>query len=217
MKDALLKLLIQVISGQTGLNIREQDRDKFIETVSGRIKSLKLSSPDEYYQFLKEDNKSKAEWQEITNCLTTGETYFFRDRGQFSLLKFSILPELIELRKGRRDLRIWSAGCSTGEEAYSIAILLNELIPSIKDWDILILGTDINEDALKKARHGYYRDWSFRMVSEDIKKQWFRKAKEGWRLNKDIIEMVKFESVDLINDKFKCSYHFLHNFIPILA
>ena len=217
MKDALLKLLIQVISEQTGLNIREQDRDKFIETVSARIRFLKLSSSEEYYHFFKKDNKSKIEWQEITKCLTTGETYFFRDRGQFSLLKFSILPELIELRKGRRALRIWSAGCSTGEEAYSIAILLNELIPSIKDWDILILGTDINEDALNKARRGYYRDWSFRMVSEDIKKQWFRKAKEGWRLNKDIIEMVKFESVDLINDKFKCSYHFLHNFIPILA
>ncbi|HBA27686.1 MAG TPA: hypothetical protein DCY98_09925 [Nitrospinae bacterium] len=230
MKDALLKLLIQVISGQTGLNIREQDRDKFIETVSGRIKSLKLSSPDEYYQFLKEDNKSKAEWQEITNCLTTGETYFFRDRGQFSLLKFSILPELIELRKDKRALRIWSAGCSTGEEAYSIAILVNELIKNppipplvkggeggLEDWNIQIIGTDINEDALKKARHGYYRDWSFRMVSEDIKKQWFRKAKEGWRLNKDIIEMVKFESVDLINDDYTDYKSLLHDMDIILC
>lgn len=217
MKDALLKLLIQVISGQTGLNIREQDRDKFIETVSGRIKSLKLSSPDEYYQFLKEDNKSKAEWQEITKCLTTGETYFFRDRGQFSLLKFSILPELIELHKDKRALRIWSAGCSTGEEAYSIAILINELIPSIQDWIITILGTDINEDALKKARRGYYRDWSFRMVSEDIKKQWFRKAKEEWRLDKTITEMVKFEVVDLINDAYPYYNSALHDMDLILC
>ncbi len=140
MKDALLKLLIQVISGQMDLNIREQDRDKFIETVSERIRSLKLSSHDEYYQFLKKDsNKSKAEWQEITKSLTAGETYFFRDRGQFSLLKFSILPELIQLRRSKRALRIWSVGCSTGEEAYSITILLNELIPSIEDWDIITL------------------------------------------------------------------------------
>jgi len=149
MKDALLKLLIQVISEQTGLNIREQDRDKFIETVSARIRFLKLSSSEEYYHFFKKDNKSKIEWQEITKCLTTGETYFFRDRGQFSLLKFSILPELIELRKGRRALRIWSAGCSTGEEAYSIAILIRELMQNqlnpksaiqnqnFNDWDIL--------------------------------------------------------------------------------
>ncbi|MBI3583046.1 MAG: tetratricopeptide repeat protein [Nitrospinae bacterium] len=217
MKDAFLKMLIKVISEQTGLNIREQDRDKFIETVSARIRSLNISSSEEYYHFFKKDNKSKAEWQEITKCLTTGETYFFRDRGQFSLLKFSILPELIELRKDKRTLRIWSAGCSTGEEAYSIAILLNELIPSIKDWDILILGTDINEDALKKARRCYYRDWSFRMVSEDIKKQWFRKAKEGWRLDKNITEMVKFEVGDLINDTYPYYSSAIHNMDLILC
>src|SRR3989304_4466533 len=220
MNNALLRLFRQIISEKSGLYIREQDNKKLIDTISSRIKILRLSSENEYYQLLNSD-KNKPECQEFITSLTTGETYFFRDKGQFSLLKNYLLPELIEKQMKDKTLKIWSAGCSTGEEAYSIAILVNELIKNppipplvkggeggLEDWNIQIIGTDINEDALKKARRGYYRDWSFRMVSEDIKKQWFRKAKEGWRLNKDIIEMVKFESVDLINDKFKCSYHF---------
>jgi chemotaxis protein methyltransferase CheR len=230
-EDRLIYRFRQIVSGHSGLNIREQDSEKLSEAVSLRMKSLRLSSPNAYYQILEADSeKSKAEFREIAIHLTTGETYFFRDRGQFSLLKFSILPELIELRKDKRALRIWSAGCSTGEEAYSIAILMNELIknppipPLVKgdegglgEWDILILGTDINEDALKKARRGYYRDWSFRMVSEDIKKQWFHRIKDEWRLDKNITQRVKFEVVDLNNDDYPDYKSILHDMDIILC
>lgn len=112
--DKLFAYLKSIISEQTGLNIREQDSKKLSEAVSLRMKSLRLSSLDEYYQFLETDSeKSKTEFREIAIHLTTGETYFFRDKGQFSLLKYSILPKLFELRKDKKALRIWSAGCST--------------------------------------------------------------------------------------------------------
>ena len=251
MNNALLRLFRQIISEKSGLYIREQDNKKLIDTISSRIKILRLSSENEYYQLLNSD-KNKPECQEFITSLTTGETYFFRDKGQFSLLKNYLLPELIEKQMKDKTLKIWSAGCSTGEEAYSITILLNELIknppespffkgghteipplvngdiqkspPLVKGgegglagWDILILGMDINEDALKKARLGFYRDWSFRMVSEDVKKQWFRKVKDGWKIDKGIIEMVNFEHIDLINDDYPDYKSMLHDMDLILC
>ena len=127
MNNALLRLFRQIISEKSGLYIREQDNKKLIDTISSRIKILRLSSENEYYQLLNSD-KNKPECQEFITSLTTGETYFFRDKGQFSLLKNYLLPELIEKQMKDKTLKIWSAGCSTGEEAYSITILLNELI-----------------------------------------------------------------------------------------
>ena len=228
MNNALLRLFRQIISEKSGLYIREQDNKKLIDTISSRIKILRLSSENEYYQLLNSD-KNKPECQEFITSLTTGETYFFRDKGQFSLLKNYLLPELIEKQMKDKTLKIWSAGCSTGEEAYSIAILIRELmqnylnpksaiqIPNFDDWDILILGTDINEAAIKKARLGFYRDWSFRMVSEDVKKQWFRKVKDGWKIDKGIIEMVNFEHIDLINDDYPDYKSMLHDMDLILC
>ena len=251
MNNALLRLFRQIISEKSGLYIREQDNKKLIDTISSRIKILRLSSENEYYQLLNSD-KNKPECQEFVSSITTGETYFFRDKGQFSLLKNYLLPELIEKQMKDKTLKIWSAGCSTGEEAYSITILLNELIknppespffkgghteipplvngdiqkspPLVKGgegglagWDILILGTDINEAAIKKARLGFYRDWSFRMVSEDVKKQWFRKVKDGWKIDKGIIEMVNFEHIDLINDDYPDYKSMLHDMDLILC
>ena len=84
----------------------------------------------------------------------SGETYFFRDHGQFDLLRLRLLPELIERRRGARTLRLWSAGCASGEEAYSLAMLVDMLLPERDDWDILILGSDIDAAALAKARRG---------------------------------------------------------------
>lgn len=201
MQEKLLTTFRQLISEQTGLNIRGQDIDKFAGIISARTKFLRLPAPDEYYELLKTDSgKRGLEWKEIITRLTTGETYFFRDKGQFSLLRLSILPELIELRKQKKTLCIWSAGCSTGEEAYSLAILVNELIPDRRDWNILILGTDINEDAVNKAKTGRYSQWSFRHVDEEIKRQYFKKMKNEWAIDEGIKDMVRFDVMNLIKD-----------------
>lgn len=136
------------------------------------------------------------------NQLTTGETYFFRDKGQFTLLKNWLLPELIKYRKAERTLHIWSAGCSTGEEAYSIAILLDELAQELEGWNILILGTDINEVAIEKARRGSYGEWSFRQVGDEIRERYFRKKRNEWILDERIRGMVRLEVMDLITDRY---------------
>src|SRR6185369_3291595 len=122
----------------------------------------------------------KEQLETLAGHLTIGETYFFREQSSFDILENSILPDLIASRRGRgQRLRIWSAGCSTGEEAYSLAILLSRLIPDQREWQITILATDINSSALGKAVQGVYSDWSFRGVPQWIRQRYFKKTHDG--------------------------------------
>ena len=128
---------------------------------------------DDYYNLLRDKNNptGKVELERLIHTLTIGETHFFRDEAQFNALATHVLPELITRKRAaaaaigpavKPQLRIWSAGCATGEEPYSIAILLTELLPDIDQWHILILATDINQESLVRARQAHYSDWSFR-------------------------------------------------------
>jgi chemotaxis protein methyltransferase CheR len=131
---------------------------------------------------------------------TSGETYFFRDHGQFDELRLRLLPELIKRRRHAKTLRLWSAGCSTGEEPYSLAILVDMLLPQREGWDILILGSDINSAALAQARRGSYRQWSFRMAGPTLQQRYFRPQGNQWQLEERIRAMVTFRACDLIRD-----------------
>jgi len=144
--------LIRLVSLHTGLCVRNQDHEKLWEKIIKRMRSLSMTESD--YLKLLGNNVSAAmhEWNELASLLTTGESYFFRDSGQFALLRNRILPELVERNRNLRRLRIWSAGCASCEEPYSISILLNELIRSGEGWRILILGSDINRQAIHRRK-----------------------------------------------------------------
>ena len=131
-----------------------------------------------------------------------GETYFFRDSGQFDLLRLRILPELIERGRKTKTLRLWSAGCASGEEAYSLAILVDLLLPEHDDWNVMILGSDINQTALAKARRGRYGAWSFRMVPGAMQRRYFQNKERDWLLDERILRMVTLRTIDLINAPF---------------
>jgi chemotaxis protein methyltransferase CheR len=167
---------------------------------------------------LKIDNaESSKEWKELISLLTTGESYFFRDKNQFSLIQNRILPELIKQRKKNRFLRIWSAGCSTGEEPYSIAIILNELLMDCKDWNVLILGTDVNEESIRKGEKGVYTPWSFRMLDNNLQRRYFKRRKETWKLDEEIQKMVKFGQCNLVKDTFPSWSSEIHDMDIILC
>lgn len=129
-----------------------------------------------------------------------GETFFFRDHGQFDLLRLRLLPELIERRRSAKTLRLWSAGCASGEEVYSLAMLVDMLLPERDDWNIFILGSDFDETALEKARHGRYRQWSFRLMQPALIQRYFQQQGDEWILDKRICRMVTFRAGDLIGD-----------------
>ena len=167
------------------------------------MKALQISCPEGYLHLLSPDGpESKNESKELAGLITTGESYFFRDCGQFTLLKTRVLPELIVKRKVQHTLRIWSAGCSTGEEPYSIAMLFDELLPDGKDWTIFLCGTDINENALEKAKRGRYSPWSFRMVDADIQTRYFTRHKEEWEIAPRIRKTCSFQYANLLDDAF---------------
>ena len=159
---------------------------------------------DEYYRLLQYSPSNSSEWDSLVSALTVGETYFFRNKGHFDALAQHILPELIERWEHRnRRIRIWSAGCATGEEPYSIAMLLRDLIPRPESWNILILATDINRDALRQAQQGVYGTWSFRGVEKRVQDRYFRlDGNKRLAIADDIKRMVTFDYLNLVDDYY---------------
>lgn len=139
----------------------------------------------------------------LTLHLTIGETYFFRDRQLFATLEQQIIPDILRRRQKDRLLRIWSVGCCTGEEPYSIAILLHRLIPDLKKWNVSILGSDINPEFLHKAEKARYKKWSFRTTPPEIQKCYFQPHKDGtYTLIPDVRRMVTFNHINLVEDAY---------------
>lgn len=142
--------------------------------------------------------------QLLARHLTVGETYFFREPGTLDVLERQILPELVRQRAdGSRQLRLWSAGCCTGEEPYTLAMILERLLPDIGGWDIHILATDLNQDFLDRAAQGVYRDWSFRQTLPGIKERFFRETRPGtYVLNPRTQARVTFARLNLAKDDY---------------
>ena len=139
----------------------------------------------------------------LSTYLTVGETYFFREKTGLDAFQKYIIPEIIKEREGKEQyLRIWSAGCCTGEEPYTLAILLKEMIPDIHKWSITILATDTNAIFLKKAQKGIYSSWSFRETPQSVKDQYFLPIGKDWEIIPEIRKMVTFSSLNLAWDEY---------------
>ncbi len=201
--EVLLQKFRQLITLKMGFHIRKQDLSNLVTKLETRCRLLKITNAQVYYNLLSSDSTTaQEEWQKLIELVTVGESYFLRDQGQFNLLKNQLLPELIRKQSASRSLTIWSAGCSTGEEPYSLAILLAELIPNWTTWKLSVLGTDINLSSLALARQGLYHSWSFRLMEESIKIRYFQRQSTGWKINSQIRELVKFNYDNLIEDEF---------------
>jgi chemotaxis protein methyltransferase CheR len=139
--------------------------------------------------------------QRLVNELTVGETYFFRIQAHFDALRNFILPDLVKRRADQKRLRIWSAGCATGEEPYSIAMVLLETLPDIRAWDIDFLATDVNTAFVAAARAGRYREWSFRKVDDYWRAKYFKAVPEGWRISEGVRRMVRIVPANLCDER----------------
>ena len=200
----LLSRLSEFVAGRMGLNFpreRWRDLERGIISAAREFGFVDLSSCAEW---LLNARLTRNELEILASHLTVGETYFFRDRKCFRILQEHILPELMRARrKKERCLRVWSAGCATGEEPYSIAILLNEMLADIDDWTITILATDINPRFLKRAVEGAYTDWSFREAPLSLKEKYFRKKDKGFlEVVPEIRKMVTFLYHNLVEDAY---------------
>jgi len=232
--DRSLLQIIDLIADTLGFHVHLKHQDSLRKTILTRIDALGLASFNDYYLYLITQSRSlcgATEWHRLVELLSVTESYFFRDQGQFWLLKNQLLPELISRKRQlslmhadttnekphRPTLRLWSAGCSTGEEAYSLAILIKELIPDYQAWDILILGTDINQSAIAIAQQGIYNDWSFRTTEPTIKNYYFRPHRKSWEIDPSIRQMVTFQFGNLVQDPYPDYNSKIHNLDLILC
>lgn len=200
-----------MVMERSGLYFPEKKRHDLELGLAKALETSPIEQVGDYYQFLSEKTAvAEAEFSRLINLLTIGETHFFRDTPQFNAIATAVLPQLIERKREEAQaagampqLRLWSAGCASGEEPYSLAILLYELIPDITNWHILILGTDINTDILAKARQAVYSDWSFRESRAlALRSIYFSRQEKRYHLHENIKRMVTFAQHNLIEDTF---------------
>jgi chemotaxis protein methyltransferase CheR len=194
MTEHYLQKFVDLIAARTGLHTRDKDRSSLAQTLEARIDDSGLLRAEIYLHHLEAASAQSDEWKFLMPRLTNGESYFLRDKGQFNLLRTRIVPDLLRQRESRRTLRIWSAGCSTGEEAYSLAMLCDELVPRNDGWNVSILGTDINEESLARARRGAYGAWAFRTLDPELRLRYFSNDAE---VNATLRRDVSFSALNL--------------------
>ena len=187
----------------------------FLESrLARRMEVTGAKSHLEYYQLLKSPRGSE-ELKYLMDEITTNETYFFRNVPQLTALETKLLPEIVEIKNkmGFRKLRIWSAGSSSGEEAYTMAMMLLEKRSTLlKDWIIEIVGTDINETVISQAREGIYNTYSVRNIPDVYKRKYIKEENGKFLLSPEVEKFVTFNKLNLYEDSkmiFMKSFDFI--------
>jgi chemotaxis protein methyltransferase CheR len=198
--DIELSMVCEVIASRMGLHFPIERWAMLRRNLVLAAREFGFHNMTGFIQWLLSAPLNKEQMEILAAHLTISETYFWREPQAFTALTEFILPELIRSKKkGERTIRIWSAGCSTGEEPYSIAIALHKTIQKIGDWNITILATDINQKALSKAEHGIYSTWSFRNSPPWLKSSYFHKKEDQqYEIIPEIKQMVTFTCLSLV-------------------
>lgn len=209
----LFELFREFIYRNSGIRVDVSKVTLVSNRIRRRLRACKITDFEVYYRYLN-STAGAGELELFLDAVTTNETHFFRTPHHFEWFKGEFLNELI-LRPsagGGRKLRIWSAACSTGEEAYSLAICVQEAAVRLRDFKTTIVGTDISEAVLREAREGEYRKRSLEEVSPERLKRHFDATPDGqrWRLRSNLLEMVDFRRHNLmepmVSPPFDCIF-----------
>jgi chemotaxis protein methyltransferase CheR len=197
--DDVFRLLREAIYRRSGLWFTDASKYLLQKRLSPRARELNFDSFQKYFYFLQYDPRADAEFDTIFDLVTTNETYFFREPAQLQAFTEEIVPELLQ-KAGGRKIRIWSAGCSSGEEPYTIAMLLDDR--RYYDRGLFeIFASDLNQAVLGKARRGKYRENSFRATTPAMREKYFYREPDGsWRIQDAIRNRVSFGRLNLYDD-----------------
>lgn len=195
-KNMTLELICSHISQKAGFQFGERKKRQMADLIQERCRALHLKHFRDYYNLLISSERAKSEFACLMDRLTIQESFFFRQKAQFDVLKSFCLPLLMKGKKDDHPINIWSAGCARGEEAYSIAMLVREFIPDAPNR-VRIKATDISEQALREARKGRYTQRAVRDLESHYLKRWFLKHEKGYELDPEIRAMVDFEYLNL--------------------
>jgi chemotaxis protein methyltransferase CheR len=191
--------LCRLIYDRLGLSFDDKKIDFLSKRVNKRMASLSLETPSDYLMRLAYGENSDSEMQALANLITTNETYMFREYEQLEAFAHACLPEVIahKEKQGNRSLRIWTAGCSSGEETYTIAIIVREVYPAIAAWDMQLLATDIDEQRLAMATAGVYDKRSMKNVPPEYLDRHFTRLGEDWRVKPRTRSMLAIQHLNL--------------------
>jgi chemotaxis protein methyltransferase CheR len=198
LSDSSSRILAGLLEARTGQQLTMSRRWRIETALSALLRERGIATLDELITILvmgKEPSLS----QEVVEALLNNETYFFRDRAPFDLLARYALPELLQKRAKTRRVRIWSAGCSTGQEVYSLAMLFAEDSEKWRGWTIDILGTDVSTGCIDRARSGIYSQFEVQRglgINQMIK--WFEESADGWRAVEPLRKAVRFQVHNLL-------------------
>lgn len=215
------RLIQEIIHDYSGLSYG-LDSAFFLERRIGpRLDALGLSSYREYYHYLRYDPNGSRELEDVVERLTTHETYLFREQYQLDAFRVEIVPELAQRLADRQRLTVWSAGCSTGEEVYTLAILLHEE-ERFRGWRIRVVGSDISRKVVAQARLGAYGPSSFRTTPPHYQTEYFAPRSGQYVIRDDIRNMCSFGQLNLMAvDRFpvvgECDVIFCRNVLMYLA
>ena len=188
----------ELIYQETGISMRESKIVLVSNRLRKRVFTLNLSSYEDYYLYLTETKEGKKELPYFIDAISTNETYFFRGDNQFDVLQRVILPELF---KKRSKLRVWSAGASTGEEPYSISIIIHETAKGRWSGNVEIIATDISNEVIEKAREGVYSGRTLRFVPREIRGRYFESVgNESYRVGEKARKGISFRTHNLLVD-----------------
>lgn len=193
--------ILRKISNQySGILVPDDKFDMFYSRLSKRVRMLGFTSFRQYCSYLQ--NHPDEEFNEFINAVTTNLTSFFRENHHFEYLRRTVIPDILKKNAGGRQVKVWSAGCSTGEEPYSLAMTLKESLPD--DWDIKILASDLDTNVLATASEGIYGLDRLAGIDEQRLKRWFQKG-VGSRSNKarvkaELRQVIQFKRLNLMEE-----------------
>jgi chemotaxis protein methyltransferase CheR len=197
--DDVFRLLRDAIYKRTGMWFNDSSKYLLQKRLSPRARELNFDSFQKYFYFLQYDPRADAEFDQIFDLVTTNETYFFREPAQLAAFTEEIVPDILA-RKPVKKIRIWSAGCSSGEEPYSIAMLLQEQ-GYYEKAAFEIFASDINQQVLAKARKGHYRESAFRATEVPLREKYFTRESDGsWKITDEIRNRVSFGRLNLYDE-----------------
>jgi chemotaxis protein methyltransferase CheR len=197
-------LFQELLIETSGLFFEESRSQSLHLALWQRLQHRGHDSYREYYNLLKFHPEGHLEIRELLDLITIGETYFFRNKAQFEVLMKFVLPEIMQRKmdSGEKWLRVWSAGCSGGDETYSIAMAMMEVVPSYQNWNISILGTDINRNVLACAKEATYGEKHIGHLPKEYVAKYFKVWGTTYILNTDVRELARFEYHNLARDPF---------------
>ncbi|MFA5652794.1 MAG: protein-glutamate O-methyltransferase CheR [Desulfomonilia bacterium] len=204
MPDEIFRLLRDFIYEHSGIFFSDNKKAQLENRLALRLKVNNLPDFDKYYYLLKYDQQASRELRALFDSVTTNETSFFRSPPQIQAFEEKALPEILEKRtaQGEKMLRLWSAGCSTGDEPYTLGMVIREVLgEKMSEWDVKIFASDISEKALKSARAAVYNDYTLRSVPPDIKKKYFLQEGPQFRVCDDIRMLVELQYLNFNDER----------------